>query len=142
MLDDLLQLAIQIGPQLQIFLTSYIPDVYLRGAMIDVDEYWINAAKSDLCVKNSVLESRLARVYHAKRIDPYFRPSDWSSHSEVMGYDGAWYPSQGAEPRGYPLVIRVIVTKSDVIHVDLPRRFSDIPIVYEVRQDCRALIDL
>jgi hypothetical protein len=131
MLDDLLRLVDQIGQQFQFLLMSHIGDEDVRGAILDVDEYWINAAKSDLSKNFGVFDSRQLRMYHGAKIDTSYRPADWQSHCEAMGY----------QSESEPFIIRVIVTKPDVIHPGLPRQFQTLPIRYEPRQECRALVE-
>jgi hypothetical protein len=126
MLDHLLQLVDQIGQQFRLFLSQHIEDEGVRGALFDVDDYWINAAKSALCKHfppGWAADSRQLRLYHGAKIDVSFRPADWPLHCKAMGYPDY------AEP----FLIRVIVTKPVTLRTDLPNSFENYPIVYEQR---------
>jgi hypothetical protein len=131
MMDHMIELAQQFLVPLQNLLQDALGSYSVRGAILEVDRFWIRA----------FLQSKHRWYYpgwdfgdgllmqHASLLEPIpwdynFRPSGWDEHCKIMGY------GSGANP----FVIRVILRhrKKDQSG-EWPRIHEGCPIIYEYR---------
>jgi hypothetical protein len=108
----------------------------IRGAMIGVDQYWLEAYKASLMNRlpfplvDSERPYQSQLLYNQFVVDFGYRPGRWNEHCVAMGYQ------EDAEPIYFLVILR---EPEDVSTLDLPNQFERYPIVYEYWNPCVAL---
>jgi hypothetical protein len=141
MMGELIGIADQIESELRDFFSPF--KRFIRGVALDVDDYWeVTESAYHWGDIPFLLDGRHLDVLSAKRFlrqvhglgTPKaalgFRPPNWKEHCRAMGYP------QDADP----VVVRAYLRQESSGEIrDFPRSFGKHPIVYEVRQENRAL---
>lgn len=144
MMGQLMGIGNEITSELTSVLYSTELKNSMRGAQLDVDDYWefaelINHFSRDSFPyyylypyrtrRRSYYWDQLRLLYQIRNIkniktDLNFRPSNWNEHCKMMGY-----PKDSG-----PIIIKILLKdKVNEKKADLPRSFANMPIIYEVR---------
>ncbi len=145
MLDVLVRMAEQLRFELPGWAFRFAPADQVQGALLEVDRYWYRSWVREMAwrygpgpwwwqIEDDDRFLEWIKEHEAARLDFDYRPKDWNDHCKSMGY------GEDASP----FVIRVILHQpsreqpvlkgsKELPLAELPRRFSDHPVVYEQR---------
>jgi hypothetical protein len=140
MMDILIGISDAIQAGLQEFLSNRLPGDRIRGAILEVDRYWLDSHNLVWSMRydrwdhfwhwNNSKEWRQIMRSRGLRYEPDWRPSDWGEHCKHVGYP----------PDANPFVIRIVLRRPEYLATaELPQAYQNYPVVYEYRPPCRGI---